>query len=197
MSEIFKLLRSGKQASQIANDLKGRLPFTYLGIVTRNDDPLGKRRIKCTLQHTGGKVETDWLWRSTNSHSDDPQIPKPGMTVEVRFINGDPHQGIYGGVITNLPNPERESDDPINDDARTIEGDRVLKIGKDDILTVGETQTIEVGKSLTIKAGERIKLQVGGYTLELTSSGVTINGKDVATIGAVDSDGDVLETRGY
>lgn len=167
MDEIFELLRRSRRSAQLATDLEGRLPFTYLGIVTRNDDPEGKRRIKCTLQHTGGQTETDWLFRSTNSHSDDPQVPKPGMTVEVRFIDGDPHRGVYCGVLTNLPNPEQGTSNPLIDDARTIEGDRVFQVGNNDNLRVDQNQSVSVGKQLTLQndAGAALILHESGAVI--------------------------------
>jgi Type VI secretion system/phage-baseplate injector OB domain len=136
MDGIFETLRQSKQASKQASDLNGRSPFTQFGIVTNNEDPTGKRRVRVTLQSKGGQTETDWLYRVLDCPYDDPPLPRLGQTVMVGFIEGDPHSGVYGGIITNEPNPERKKEDAEKDDWRWVEGDKKLEVqGKWDIHT--------------------------------------------------------------
>lgn len=135
MDNIFAVIKDSKKANQQAADLEGRSPFTCLGIVTENEDPTNKRRIKVTLQSKGGQVNTDWLWRSLNTPSHDPPLPKIGQTVEVSFIDGDPHKGSYGGVVMNEPNPERAKTSGVLDDWLTVEGNQTVEVGGDRVLT--------------------------------------------------------------
>lgn len=169
MDSIFELLRQSRKASQFANDLEGRSPFSTFGIVTNNQDPLDKRRVKVTLQSKGGQCETDWLWRILPSPNDDPPVPKVGQTVEVSFTDGDPHQGCYKGVLTNQPNPEQATANPLLDDARVVEGDRSETVqGKADLRT-DANHTLSVGQKL------RLQNDAGAY-LELAEDGRVILG---------------------
>ena len=167
MDAIFELLRQSRRSSQLANDLEGRSPFSVLGIVTNNVDPENKRRIRVTLQAKGGQTETDWLWRILASPSDDPPVPKVGQTVEICFIDGDPHQGCYKGTLTNAPNPEQTTPDPLLDDARVIEGIRKETVQKDDQQRIDQNQTVSVGKKL------RLQNDAGAF-LELTETGAIV-----------------------
>lgn len=220
MQEIFELLRQGRQANQQSLDLVGRSPFFQLGIVSNNMDPLGKRRVKCTLQSKGGQCETDWLFRLTHDPQNDPPLPKVGQTVAVMFIDGDPHSGVFFGLITNQLNPEKDQENPILDDTRQVEGDRQTRIDQNDTLLVGKKFRLQNDAGAYLELSELGAVVLGdafGHTWTLGGTGGTqwiwnlngasvevinaggfgINGKQVIVVGSTDSDGDTNNTRGY
>lgn len=144
MDSIFETLRQAKQTGKQAADLVGRSPMTQMGIVSNNEDPLGKRRVRVALQSKGAQTETDWLWRLTDGPYDDPPLPRLGQTVVVAFFEGDPHHGCYFGLQTNEPNPERKKENPEKDDWEWIEGTQTLEVKGDQKITVGGDRGLEV-----------------------------------------------------
>ena len=189
MEDLFEVLHAARNAAKIANDQKGQSPFFQLGLVTENRDPLNKRRIKVTLQSKGGKTQTDWLFRLVASPYDDPPLPRIGQTVGVLFIDGDPHNGVYFGALTNQTNVERELSKPVEDDGRLIEGEqietiesnRVISVEEDDTLNVSENRTTTIGQNdlltvngtLTINADGSITIE--GATMQITASRIDLN----------------------
>lgn len=153
--DLFKVWHESQRASQLATDLEGRSPFPSIGTVTQNDDPEQRRRVKVSFPKNMN-IESPWLDRKTTSPSDDPPVPKIGQTVEVSFIDGDPHRGVYSGVLTNAKNVAQDTPSPLVDDARCIEGSRSERID--------ENSTLKVGKKL------RLENDAGAY-LELHESG--------------------------
>lgn len=140
MEAIFETLRQAKQTGKQAADQVGRSPMTQMGIVSNNEDPLGKRRVRVALQSKGAQTETDWLWRVLDSPYDDPPLPRLGQTVVVAFFEGDPHNGCYFGIQTNEPNPERKKESAEKDDWRWVEGTKTTEVkGKWDITTEEKT----------------------------------------------------------
>lgn len=153
--DLFKVWHESKRGTQLAKDLEGRSPFPSIGVVTQNDDPEQRRRVKVALPKNMG-VDSPWLDRKTTSPSEDPPVPKIGQTVEVSFIDGDPHRGVYSGVLTNAKNVAQDTPSPLIDDARCIEGSRSERVDKN--------STLKVGKKL------RLENDAGAY-LELHESG--------------------------
>jgi hypothetical protein len=153
--DLFKVWHESQRGNQLAKDLEGRSPFPSIGVVTQNDDPEQRRRVKVSFPKNMG-MDSPWLDRKTTSPSDDPPVPKIGQTVEVSFIDGDPHRGVYSGVLTNAKNVAQDTPSPLLDDARCIEGNRSERID--------ENSTLKVGKKL------RLENDAGAY-LELHESG--------------------------
>lgn len=252
MQEIFEILNNARKASQIALDQQGRHPYPVMGIVTNNNDPEGKRRIKVALP-SSPQVESDWIRRLLVSPFIDPPLPEVGQTVLCLWAEGLETLGFYLQLMNNT-NPARDKDDPIKDLSMEVPGARTSSVKQDDKLIVGGDTTTEVGgsindsaqKDITFSSGgdfatsaERdilmsclnalilhaetyLKLQAGptnyielgadgsskvsgtwtinlsGATLNfVNASSITINGKQVATVGAVDSDGDVITQKGW
>lgn len=136
MDAIFETLRQAKQTGKQAADMVGRSPLTQMGMVSNNEDPLGKRRVRVALQSKGAQIETDWLWRVLDCPYDDPPLPRLGQTVVVAFFEGDPHNGCYFGIQTNEPNPERKKENPEKDDWRLVQGNQTIEVEGDRALTV-------------------------------------------------------------
>lgn len=221
MNDFFSAISSAISASQEAPNLNGREIFIRRAIVTNNDDPDNMRRIKVALASKGGRLESDWLQRIALSPSDDPPLPKRGQTVLVTFIDGNPHDGAWIGVVTNQPNQPLDKLDAKNDRSQEIEGESTVKTGKD--------YTIDCGKSIRLQntAGAYVELNeagfviigdafghsivlgsgssnngctwnLGGGTIQISDlSDFKIENKSVATVGAIDSRGDNLVNRGW
>lgn len=143
--------------------LQGRVQGIQYGIVASVDDPLGLGRIQCLDAAKGGKSLTDWLHRVLPFPGYSAPLPQPGQTVLIGYIDGDPHQGIYWGVLQNLVNP-------------------VINQGDNLVITVG---------SVTLQISPDGSVDLSGVDR------VTINGKQVTTLGAKDSDGDTLVQKGW
>ena len=237
---LFELAQQSQRASQLANDLDGRLPFPQVAIVTNNADPENRRRVKVSLQKNAA-LETAWLDRKLSSPSEDPPVPKVGQTVLVEFYDGDPHRGCYAGILINDVNTAQETDNPLVDEARVIEGDRVESVRQNDRQVIDESQSVKVGKNLKLEntAGAYLELHesgavilgdafgnrfvlggasaglglptdmvmeqggdfvwdLNGFDLSfLAAGGISINGSQVATVGAPDTDGDTLTGKGW
>lgn len=138
-------------------------------------DELG--RAKVALPASGGKSTSPWLWKSTQANGlTFPQYTL-GDTLLYGYVDGDPHKGVQIAIVQNSVNPPS----PL-DQYTLVKGDCEIVITDDMLqLTVGDAV---------------VKITNG--TVEL--SGLTsfkINGKEVATVGAGDSRGDHLTSRGW
>lgn len=158
--------------------LQGRVQGIQYGIVSTTDDPLFLGRIQCLDASKGGKSATDWLYRILPFPSFSPPLPPVGTTVLMGFIDGDPHLGIYFGSLQNLTNP-------------------TLNTGKDLVINVGSVSiSVSPDGSLTITGVTNLNIDVSNFSLTGATS-VTINGSQVATLGAKDTHNDTLVTKGW
>lgn len=268
MSEIFDILFSGIDSNNEVRKNKGRKLYMQLAIVARTNDPKNLRRIRVYLPDKGGRVESDWMFRLSQTPFNDHELPKVGQTVLVAFVEGNPHRGVIMGVLGNLANPPFEDKQNIDDDhyqafsndvTQTVGNnlnldiinDRTVEVGDDDSLKVANERrleaksekkkievdkTTEVGVDYEVKVGASFRLSttsgsfiemsplgtitlgdafghrwelggIGGSTWTWNAAGskinvinardFEINGKSVATVGALDNDGDRLISRGY
>lgn len=179
MNELFQAIHAGSKASQVTQDLTGRTYGIQLAVVAQVEDPLELGRIKALLPSKGGKTLTDWLVRAMPWAGLSVPVLAPGDTVAVAFIDGDPHNGVYLGIIQNVANPSYGSDRWVY---TTPSSQTVIDADGSISHTVGSTK-------FSINAQ-------GGVSFTGVSS-FQINGKEVAVIGAKDNKGDALVTRGY
>ena len=191
--DIFKSLLKAEQAEQVTSDLNGRSFGVAIAVVADVQDPANLGRIRVLLASNGAKSLSDWLVRLTPSKLISVPLVNVGDTVVVSFVNGDPKNGVYLGVVNNLPQP------PAKEIANTVSIN-------------GETATVQTIDSFTIAVGEnyiginkdQVVLSVGGTRLNLTNGGLaitgvssaTINGKAIMLVGGKDTDGDTMTTSG-
>lgn len=179
-SPILNMFAQLHQANRVAGNLQdyqGRTPWQMKGIVVNNLDPLGLGRVKVTTSSLGGRSQTDWLDRLIPGPMMAYPVPSVGDTVVVGFYDGDSHQGFYIGIVQNILNPAGQPDS------------HYLKIGDSLVQVTPQAISFAVGQStMVLTDGD---LAIAGVT------NVTINGKPVTTLTAVDSDGDTLVTKGY
>lgn len=108
--DFFDHLLAAKQTSEQLQGLVGVYHGTLLGVVTDTADPLKLGRVRVAFPSKGARSESDWLLKGTPCYGLSLPLPSVGDTVEVSFINGDPHKGIYRGLIHNQVNPYGPSD---------------------------------------------------------------------------------------
>lgn len=154
MKEIFEILNQSKLANQIALDNVGRLPFSSLGIVIQNEDPLTKRRIKVSFP-SSPTLESDWIRRLDVAPGVDANIPPINSTVLVFFVDGLESNGYYLPII-NDTNPPKNKADIINDSYSTIPGNRTIEVGGNDSLTVEKDINIEAGGNINTTTPDSI-----------------------------------------
>jgi hypothetical protein len=234
MQQLFELWAQANKASQLAMDLEGRINYPTLGVVTNNNDPEGRRRVKVNTSLNPG-LDSRWLTRLSCNPYRDATVPAIGQTVLVLFIDGLETNGCYLSIM-NDTNPSYETDTPLDDLKEEIKGNREVEVSTNDKLTVNGTSNqrvegsinIEGGSTITIQndSGASITLGTGGQVILTDSLGrslrlggslsndniwdlnnfplklqnvpsATINGNEIATVGAVDSDGDTLVTKGW
>ena len=166
--DLFKALAQGSQASQVTSELASRAYGLQLAVVVSTDDPMSQGRVQVALPDKGGRYTSDWLWRLTGWSGSSPQVPNLGDTVVVGFLNGDKHQGVYLGVLQNLVNPATSND----------------------------TWTFSIGSTTLTIDSDGVTIDSPKVTLTSQTS-VSIEGKEVATLGAKDTRNDTLVTRGW
>jgi Type VI secretion system/phage-baseplate injector OB domain len=217
VSNIFRTLAESQKANQVALDGLGRSFGLQFAIVTNTADPLQLRRIKCTTESKGGLTETDWLMALKVVPGYDPPIPPVGSSVIIGFIDGNPHDGVYLGSTINRTNPQDQAQsDPVKDNTQTIPGDSLERIDQNMTIKVGKKFKLQndagakiilnedghiiledaFGNRLTL--GETLSINLPGHEMKISGAiNVTIANKSVATIGAQDTRGDTLVSRGW
>lgn len=131
MTDFMTALAHAASAAAIAEKFRGRQPFFQRAVVTRNNpeepDKIARRCIKVIIPKMGA-TESYWLERINIAPADDPPIPPVGSTVCVGFYDGNPHDGFWIGVTSNLKNPPFEQADAVKDSSSTIPGDRARSV---------------------------------------------------------------------
>lgn len=147
----------------LVDPTEGRMIGTSLGIVTATDDPLELHRIKVTTGDKGGLTESYWVYATCYAPGVTLPPPKLGDTVILGYLDGNPHQPVYLGLLHNTVNPPAQVDGIVFD------------------LGLEQTMTF----------------RVGGNVMVFSKTGITINSRQVAVVGATDSRGDTLVTKGW
>ncbi|MDZ7922499.1 MAG: phage baseplate assembly protein V [Marinagarivorans sp.] len=182
----------------------GRSIAPYLAVVTRNDDPAKLRRLRATAPTAPG-IETDWLRRINTQPSHDAPLPKIGQTILVFSVEGDPLNG-WWMLCSNAPNPPLPKANPQLDLQSIVEGEQVERTDGDRTVNVGASLILknDAGASITLAANGSIIIEdAGGNRLSLdgtiafATASLSIAGKQIATVGAVDSDGEALVSKGW
>jgi hypothetical protein len=232
--------------------------FPILGIVTANNDPENRRRVKIVDPLFGGIIDSAWINPIRVTQNYDPPLPQINQMVIVWFVNGDNENGWYLPVMSDT-NPSRNKVDAIADESYRVEGNRITTIDKDETSDIGGDLTTNVGGdadiNLTGKVDADIQnnidvrgegtllidmagqvvirndsgafIQLGGngiVTIQdafgrritlggvgtggewnlnnlplsiINATSITINSKQIATVGAVDNDGDTIVNKGW
>lgn len=173
MDRIFGTLADSARANKIALDNDSRVNFPMIAVVSANDDPDNKRRIKIHLPSCPG-LESQWLYRLTPNPDLDAPVTKIGQTVMVLFQDGIETNGFYIS-IQNATNPPIASDEPLIDHSESTKGKRLIDIVKDFVLSVAGKWTAQIKGNIDIKSNSRITFSnLAGASLTLHEVGVAI-----------------------
>lgn len=179
MEEILKALVHAEKAYQATSELSGRTFGIVLAVVADVADPMQLARVRVMLPSKGAKTLSDWLVRLTPSKYWSQPLVSVGDTVAVSFVNGDPNQGVYLGSINNIPQP------PAVDSSQSVH-------------YKGETAIVQNDEAVTLIAGSAsLTLHKNGSLAVSGVTSFTVNGKEVLTLGAKDTDGDTSITKGW
>jgi hypothetical protein len=105
----------------------------YRGVVMKNKDPEGHRRIQVKIPQLGGDTVTQdwpWAWPSFNS-GQRPYLPEVGEGVWIQFESGDPAYPIWTGSFgKNLKKNKHITINPLADTVVTTDIEDLLKIDR-------------------------------------------------------------------
>jgi len=212
LDSFFDAVAQASKSGQQAADLETRNIAPVLGVVSNNNDPAGRRRVK-VIDPLSPNVESDWLRRIVDRPGYDPPMPAINSTVLFVSVDGDFLNSWYLPII-NDTNPPLGKSSAINDLFDEVAGDRNLttaghqdeRTGKDRIVSVGKTLTLknDAGASITLsESGDILIADAAGNQISLAGSiafstaSLTVANKQIATVGAVDTRGDALNSRGW
>lgn len=160
-----------------ANTESSGLSGLQYGIVASTDDPLNLQRVQVYDQAKGGQYKSDWLMRGLPFGNFSPPMPAAGELVVFGYIDDNPHKGCYLGLIVNNQNK------PVGPDS-----DLTLLLG-------GTRIAVKLDGTVVIEA--QGKVSITAPEIAFSTQLATIGGKDIATVGAVDSAGHTLVQRGW
>ena len=173
MDNIFQILAQSQKANQLAMDSEGKIGYPILGIVTNNQDPENRRRVKVNTALNPG-LETPWLTRICPNPFRDAPMPTIGQTVLIFYIDGLETKGCYL-PLQNDTNPSYSTSDPLLDLKEEIPGERDVSIETNDTLVVGANMDHTVNGNITIEAGEIVTIRnTSGASLTLGLNGQII-----------------------
>lgn len=215
-SLLLDLLARAHHTLPQAEDARGRKESAQFAICTDPADPLNLRRVRTTTADKAGLTTHDHAMRSLPCPYWDPPMPTPGQSLVAEAFDGNPHDQTYLGVLCNDTNPPFPKGDPYRDDWREIPGDSVLNVGGDATHTTTDNHAITstqgnititasdgaitlsngAGASITLNADGSITIETTGAIELLSSDPVTINGNEVAVVGALDSANQPLVNSG-
>lgn len=146
MDGIFQILTAAQQSSQYALDQSGRYNAPIRSIVTNNQDPEKRRRVKVSDPACPG-LETHWIRPIRSESYIDCVLPDIGATVICWFVDGNPIDGYYLPV-QNDTNPPFSKADPIKDRWQNVPGISRSDVGKDRLDNTSNNHTIKVGNNV-------------------------------------------------
>lgn len=198
-----------------ANRPSGLIQGLSFALVAAVDDPLGIQRVQVLDTSKGGIHKTDWLFRALPFTQYSPPVPRVNDLVVIGYINGNPHQGCYLGVVVNNNNKPVGGNSDLtvflggakitldasgNLNALGLQQVR-LECAKDIEATAAGKATLTAPMVL-IKSSTQItidspQITVAASQIALNATSVKINGKDVAVVGGKDSRNDTIVDKGY
>lgn len=188
---IEKTLGLITQASQYGSELVGRMPFSIVkGIVTANNDPDELRRIKATTAIMPG-IDTPWLQRLMIPGVDFPVV-EIGSTVLILYEESNPLVGFYIPMNNEVNAPMNKAN-PLLDLNADIPGIIDIQASDGACRIKIENDTVTIDGNVTINGDLIINgnLEINGAT------SASINGKQIATMGAKDNRNDIIIEKGW
>jgi uncharacterized protein involved in type VI secretion and phage assembly len=146
----------------------------YRGIVTDNEDPNRRGRLRVRVQDVLGDQESGWALPAVPYAGDGVGlylIPPVGTFVWVEFEHGDPDYPIWTGCFWG--GRDQLPGSPVSPDVKVLKTDTATITLND---TSGESSIkIETGNLKIIMDSQGIELSNGSQKIKLSSSSVSIN----------------------
>lgn len=203
MDSLFSALYQAQAGAVHGLDMVGRSNYPTLAVVTANEDPQGRRRIKVS-DPVAPSLESDWVRRLQPFPGFDPPLPKVGSTVIVFYIDGVVTNGWYLQCVNNT-NPPLDKASPLDDLHSAVPGERNDRTNGNQVINVGKSLTLknDAGASITLTEGGDVVItdSSGGSIslsggIDISTSSLTKDGVEVALLGATDNRGHDLVTSG-
>ena len=202
MDEIFSALYQSQQGARYGLDQEGRVNYSYLAVVTTNEDPENRRRIKVS-DPAVPSLESPWIRRKLSHPGFDPPLPAIGSTVEVTSIDGDLNNGWYSQCVNNT-NPPLPKSNPIDDLYSAVAGEQVERTDGNRIVNVGKSLMLKTDSGASIElteSGDVVISSSGGQSITLSSNTVLsptvlIGSKEVVVVGSKDTAQDTNNQSG-
>lgn len=170
------------QQARNAEKLEGRRIYPTLAIVSNNQDPENRRRIKVLDPAVGAKVESNWIRPLRVTQNSDPPLPQINQMVMLLFADGDDNKAFYLPIM-NDTNPSLVKSDAVLDHAETVEGNRSLSVqknnsesfsGNNTVLVSGNDSETISGTSTKVISGD-ISETAHGFESHRVDKALTIN----------------------
>jgi|694.fasta_scaffold01920_13 phage baseplate assembly protein V len=190
-----------QDTAKFANSLIGRNIAPYLAIVSNNNDPDNRRRIK-VVNPANPQLETHWIRRLDTTQGKDEPLPKIGQTVLVLCIDGVDTNAFYLYCV-NDTNPPLNKNNVVEDFMYNLDGSYTITADRTITLQTasGGVITVNTNGSVSVQSPSTVTLTAPTINItgnvSITGSSVAINGQQIATVGAPDSRGDVLTGKGW
>ncbi|MGD9534390.1 MAG: phage baseplate assembly protein V [Candidatus Nitrosocosmicus sp.] len=168
----------------MSDNVKGTFYGKYRGLVTNNQDPFFKMRIKAQVPEVLGLEETAWaLPCSPYAGINEGMffLPPVGSNVWIEFEKGNPALPIWVGGFWgefDIPPTLKSPTTPKNKTIKT----QFCEMSLDDNVPPGEiTLKLAMGTKITIK-GMQIELNNNIVNIKLTPASVSINGQNLVVL---------------
>jgi uncharacterized protein involved in type VI secretion and phage assembly len=181
-------------------DRSGRIHGVVSAIVTNNQDPDGRGRVRVRFPWIGAKDEGESWWARMAVPMAGKQqgtwfLPEVEQEVLVAFEQGDIRFPFVIGALWNADAPPPEDNQDGKNDTRSItsRSGAVIRFddadGKERIEILDATAKVSVvidsdASSITITAGKDVVIEAGDGALMLKGKGVVIESSDAVTITA-------------
>lgn len=215
---FFESLYRGEKASKVTEDTIGRYMYPQALVVSDNQDPEKLGRVRA-VSPANPNSQTAWLLQLANL-TDSPTVPQVGSIVVVWFFDGKPEKGCYMPVNNRLV--PHQAEDQTKDATLDIPRNLSVDIGDSMALDTGDRIDVNALQVEVVANGILLRTPKFESYLAITNTGITIysvgqviwslqggslsiqdaagfsiNGQQVASVGAIDDEGDIIVTKGW
>ncbi len=167
---IALLARLAKIEAQV-HELVSRVHPVQKAVVTEIKVDNGQRLIRCTRESQAGESQTFYLPAGRSTCYTDEPLPKPGTTVAVAFIEGNPHDPVLFRTYPNDTNPaDPHQSSPADDHTTEIPGSERHIVTGNRFHKVGGAESRETEEDLTITCnGEKLTIDATSGSIEMSA----------------------------
>ena len=169
-SFVTLLARLAKIEAQV-HELVGRVHPVQKAVVTEVKVEQGQRLIRCTRESQAGESQTFYLPAGRSTCYTDEPLPKPGTTIAVAFIEGNPHDPVLFRTYPNDTNPpDANQQNPADDHTTEIPGSERHIVALNRFHKVGGAESRETEDDLTITCnGDQLTIDAPNGNIEVSA----------------------------